>query len=121
MVYVVDTARSTSPATFMSNMLYACSLLYKTKLPLIVVFNKIDVARHDFAIEWMRDVDTFEEATENDETFMSCLTRSMGLVLEEFYHNMRVRFRSSPSVRPRDSQYLRVDCWIFCHDRRGYR
>ena len=40
-VYIIDTARSTSPVTFMSNMLYACSILYKTKLPFIVVLNKV--------------------------------------------------------------------------------
>ncbi|RZC72163.1 hypothetical protein C5167_035330 [Papaver somniferum] len=28
--YVVDTPRSSSPVTFMSNMIYACSILYKT-------------------------------------------------------------------------------------------
>ena len=28
-VYVVDTPRCASPVTFMSNMLYACSILYK--------------------------------------------------------------------------------------------
>jgi len=40
-VYVVDTVRSVNPVTFMSNMLYACSILYKTKLPFIVVMNKV--------------------------------------------------------------------------------
>ncbi|KAK6012191.1 Putative ATP binding protein, partial [Ostertagia ostertagi] len=40
-VYVVDSARATNPTTFMSNMLYACSILYRTKLPFIVVFNKL--------------------------------------------------------------------------------
>ncbi|XP_047436749.1 GPN-loop GTPase 1 [Mugil cephalus] len=39
-VYVMDTSRSVNPVTFMSNMLYACSILYKTKLPFIVVMNK---------------------------------------------------------------------------------
>jgi hypothetical protein len=28
-VYVVDTPRCTAPLTFMSNLLYACSILYK--------------------------------------------------------------------------------------------
>lgn len=46
LLYVVDTPRCTQPATFMSNMLYACSIFYKTKLPMVVVFNKTDVASH---------------------------------------------------------------------------
>lgn len=40
-VYVIDTPRCISPVTFMSNMLYACSILYKTKLPFILAFNKV--------------------------------------------------------------------------------
>lgn len=39
--YVVDTARATNPTTFMSNMLYACSILFRTKLPFFIVFNKV--------------------------------------------------------------------------------
>lgn len=40
-VYVMDVVRSTSPTTFMSNMLYACSILYKTRLPFIIAMNKV--------------------------------------------------------------------------------
>ena len=40
-VYVMDTVRSVSPVTFMSNMLYACSILYKMGLPFIIVMNKV--------------------------------------------------------------------------------
>lgn len=49
--YVIDTPRSSSPVTFMSNMLYACSILYKTRLPVVLAFNKTDVAQHQFALE----------------------------------------------------------------------
>lgn len=35
--YVVDTPRCTHAQTFMSNMLQACSILYKSKLPMILV------------------------------------------------------------------------------------
>lgn len=40
-VYVMDIPRSKCPTTFMSNMLYACSILYKSRLPFIVVMNKV--------------------------------------------------------------------------------
>jgi GPN-loop GTPase len=40
-VYIMDVSRSVNPITFMSNMLYACSILYKSKLPFILVMNKV--------------------------------------------------------------------------------
>ncbi|XP_055821581.1 GPN-loop GTPase QQT2 [Solanum dulcamara] len=87
--YVVDTPRSESPATFMSNMLYACSILYKTRLPLVLAFNKTDVANHEFALEWMKDFEVFHAALDADNTYTSTLTRSLSLALEEFYKNLR--------------------------------
>eukprot|EP00882_Tetradesmus_deserticola_P019480 GHRQ01020971.1.p2 GENE.GHRQ01020971.1~~GHRQ01020971.1.p2 ORF type:complete len:205 (+),score=73.89 GHRQ01020971.1:586-1200(+) len=36
-LYVVDTPRCTAPQTFMSNMLQAVSILYKTRLPMLLV------------------------------------------------------------------------------------
>ena len=91
LLYVVDTPRTTNPTTFMSNMLYACSMLYKTNLPLVVVFNKADVAPADFAMEWMDDFEKFQEAldAEKEQTYLTSLNRSMGLVLDEFYRNLR--------------------------------
>ncbi|TDH69883.1 hypothetical protein CCR75_008584 [Bremia lactucae] len=88
--YVVDTPRTANPNTFMSNMLYACSILYKLKLPFVVVFNKIDVLRHDFAIEWMTDFEAFQTALDDvqDDNYMGSLSRSLSLVLEEFYNNL---------------------------------
>ncbi|KAF9782466.1 XPA-binding protein 1 [Thelephora terrestris] len=96
--YVIDTPRTMAPATFMSNMLYACSILYKTKLPFILVFNKTDVQPHGFAVEWMQDFEAFQTALAshrdtNDEdgepTYMNSLMNSMSLVLDEFYKNLK--------------------------------
>jgi len=87
--YVVDTVRCTRPVSFMSNMLYCCSILYKTKLPFVCAFNKIDVVKHDFIKTWLSDFQAFGKALSEDETtYLQALARSMSLALEEFYKNL---------------------------------
>lgn len=107
--YVIDTPRTASTSTFMSNMLYACSILYKTKLPMILVFNKTDVKDAEFAKEWMTDFEAFQAALREEEEagsfggmegaasgmgggsgYMGSLLNSMSLMLEEFYRHLSV-------------------------------
>mmetsp|Transcript_4297 Transcript_4297/g.6818 ORF Transcript_4297/g.6818 Transcript_4297/m.6818 type:complete len:374 (+) Transcript_4297:46-1167(+) len=87
-LYVVDTPRTVSPVTFMSNMLYACSIMYKLKLPFLLVFNKCDITASDFANEWMTNYEVFQEAVKQETAYAGALSASMGLVLEEFYQNI---------------------------------
>lgn len=102
------------------------SILYKTKLPFILVFNKTDVQPHDFALQWMHDFEAFQEAlathrgTTDDEgepTYMNSLMNSMSLVLDEFYKHLTVR-RRPRSLR---GSLLHFPAGRRCieHDRRG--
>ncbi|KAG9243208.1 putative GTPase npa3 [Calycina marina] len=107
--YMIDTPRTASTSTFMSNMLYACSILYKTKLPMILVFNKTDVKGAEFAKEWMTNFEAFQAALREEEElgsfggmeggtsgigggsgYMGSLLNSMSLMLEEFYSHLSV-------------------------------
>jgi len=69
----------------MSNMMYALSILYKSKVPLLVVFNKTDVLDHSFAAKWMTDFQEFDDALAKQDNYLATLSRSMSLVLDEFY------------------------------------
>lgn len=96
--YVIDTPRTLeNTSTFMSNMLYAISILYKTRLPMVLVFNKTDVQSEAQAVEWMRDFESFQAAVREEEEqeregggYMGSLLNSMSLVLEEFYNHLSV-------------------------------
>mmetsp|Transcript_17619 Transcript_17619/g.16858 ORF Transcript_17619/g.16858 Transcript_17619/m.16858 type:complete len:145 (+) Transcript_17619:119-553(+) len=87
-IYVADTVRCENPNTFMSNMLYSLSILYKSKIPLLICFNKIDVLDHTFALQWMSDYESFDQSLSQVDSYLSSLSRSMSLVLEEFYKNI---------------------------------
>lgn len=90
--FVVDTPRCLSPSTFMSNMLYSCSMMYRSRLPMVVAFNKTDVVSSDTVESWMSDYDKFQEAMDAQESsggsYYDSLNRSMALTLDEFYSTL---------------------------------
>lgn len=113
LVYVVDTPRAASPVTFMSNMLYACSIMFKSRLPFIVVFNKVDVTPCAFALEWMTDLDAFQAALDAEssrsDAYINTLTRSMSNMLDEFYSTLRTVGVSAATGEGMDDFFAAVD------------
>jgi hypothetical protein len=97
------------------------SIMYKTRLPLLVVFNKTDVQPCDFAAEWMTDSDALQAAVDTDDTYMGSLVHSMSLVLDEFYKQLRVRPGRHPLalklvqvlLRPRNCCFLILRSFLF--------
>ena len=94
-VFVVDAmACRQHPATFISNMLYATSVLYKFQLPLIVAFNKTDLDPTCFQTvqSWMQDYETFQHAFMHNQlhsaSYADDMVGSMALYLEEFYKTL---------------------------------
>lgn len=91
-LFVVDVPRCSKAATFVSTMLYACSILYRSGLPVVLALTKTDVASPDEIIGWMTDNDKFEEALdrEHDSSYFDDFNRSCGSVFSEFYEALPV-------------------------------
>ncbi|KAL0210572.1 hypothetical protein RCL1_005008 [Eukaryota sp. TZLM3-RCL] len=88
-LYVVDTPRVVStPGSFVSNMLYACSIAYNMRLPLIVVWSKSDAASTSILDEWLANPESLEQMLDQESSYLSVFQRSLSLVIEEFYSTL---------------------------------
>eukprot|EP00768_Dysnectes_brevis_P002184 gnl/Dysnectes_brevis/1696_a1928_2435.p1 GENE.gnl/Dysnectes_brevis/1696_a1928_2435~~gnl/Dysnectes_brevis/1696_a1928_2435.p1 ORF type:complete len:346 (+),score=54.43 gnl/Dysnectes_brevis/1696_a1928_2435:26-1063(+) len=90
-IYVVDSIRASTPVTFVSNMLYACSILYRMQVPMVVVLNKADAADADKIATWMHDYEELRAAFEVCDTgsYHETMSDSLALMLEEFYGSFK--------------------------------
>ena len=89
LIYIIDMPRCKNPNTFSSNMLYALSIMYKMKLPLLIAFNKADIAKDSKVIEWMNDYDSLSKVLKKNDDYMSTFSSSLSLLLNEFYKTIK--------------------------------
>ena len=60
--------------------LQACSIMFKSRLPLLLVFNKADAADPEVPCSWMASFEAFHQALDKDSTYAASLSRSLSLV-----------------------------------------
>ena len=89
LIYIIDMPRCNNPNTFSSNMLYALSIMYKMKLPLLIAFNKSDLVKDSKVIEWMNDYESLQTELKKNDDYMSTFSSSLSLLLNEFYKTIK--------------------------------
>ena len=89
LIYIIDLPRCSNPNTFCSIMLYALSIMYKMKLPLLIAFNKADIAKDTKVIEWMDDYESLQKVLKTKDDYMSTFSSSLSLLLAEFYKTIK--------------------------------
>ena len=89
LIYIIDIPRCNNPNTFSSYMLYALSIMYKMKLPLLIAFNKLDIAKENKVIEWLQDFESLQEALKKKDDYISTFSSSLSLLLAEFYKTIK--------------------------------
>lgn len=84
-LFVMDSPRCSSPPTaLVANLLQAASILYRTRLPLLLAFNKADVGGAEAVASWVEDWEKLDEALSKEKAYSASLARSLSLVLDEF-------------------------------------
>ena len=59
MLFIIDLVRCENPNSFMSSMLFCLSLMFRLRLPLLIVFNKSDCCKNrDTVVSWLTDYES---------------------------------------------------------------
>eukprot|EP01054_Gregarina_sp_Poly1_P004108 Gregarina_sp_Poly_1__4107@NODE_2253_length_2401_cov_113_348329_g267_i2_p2_GENE_NODE_2253_length_2401_cov_113_348329_g267_i2NODE_2253_length_2401_cov_113_348329_g267_i2_p2_ORF_typecomplete_len230_score41_38ATP_bind_1/PF03029_17/7_5e48SRPRB/PF09439_10/0_011FeoB_N/PF02421_18/0_015AAA_31/PF13614_6/0_042MipZ/PF09140_11/0_43MipZ/PF09140_11/1_6e03VirC1/PF07015_11/0_19_NODE_2253_length_2401_cov_113_348329_g267_i213952084 len=88
--FTIDSVRCQRPTTLMANMMYACSVLYKSKLPFIALFTKTDLVNPAPQMLWVSDPQEFAEAADGENTYSASLSKSLAVALAQFYDAFRM-------------------------------
>ncbi len=89
-LYAIDTVRSRNATTLVSNLLYATSVMYRLRLPIVLVFTKTDLVSSAELLEWMGDHDKFSDAIREDPRYMASMATSLSGMLETVYSELPV-------------------------------
>lgn len=108
LVYAVDSVSSHTPAVFMSNMMYAASLMCRYEADVLCLFNKKDLSGCEMLEEWISDYEKFRGSLSEDDMFSPTLG-SMALHFEEFYSSVRTVSVSSHTGDGRAEFFSAVD------------
>lgn len=90
LLFVGDTPRCINPQTFMSNMMYSSSIMFKTQLPLLLAMNKVDVSDADTVVRWMKDTEALCDVLRESKGYAATLTESLSLFVNEYYSGLEV-------------------------------
>lgn len=108
LVYTVDSVTSHSHAVFMSNMMYAASLMCRYEVETLCLFNKKDLSGSEVLDEWIVDYEKFRESLNNEDMF-SPILGSMALHFEEFYNSIKTVSVSSYTGEGKDRFFDAVE------------
>ncbi|CAI2346472.1 unnamed protein product [Caenorhabditis sp. 36 PRJEB53466] len=98
LVYCLNSQMVKTPTSFLTNMLYACSVLTHAKLPVVILFNKADLFVPSYAIEWMEDYALMGrnlEDVRNSERLVEFSSRALGEALSQLPSGCKMAYASS--------------------------
>lgn len=85
LLYLIDSSECQKPSVFMCNMIYALILKLRFNVPILLVFNKIDIS--PLPVNWLNDYEKFMNDV-NDDNMSNSLLGSMALYFEEYYREL---------------------------------
>lgn len=106
LLYLIDSQECKKPSVFMCNMIYALILKLRFNIPILIVFNKVDLS--PMPVEWISNYEKFMNDV-NDDSMCNSLLSSMALYFEEYYRSFDYIGVSSITGEGRDEFFERIE------------